>query len=171
MSLTEALLPPSHLGPCTSGGCHTLEVVVQRAQKWPHILPLRPVIANGFFPWIPIDCPMPPLRMPMPDAGLNPYHTFWGQRSLLLPLLLSWSEQAGEWSFTQMLYTDQTGPGEMNPGWTRLCQFFCTLYPRSGDTGASPCHTDSHHCPPDLANLHSQVAVEEERGNLGEQSF
>lgn len=65
---------------------------------------------------------------PLWGVGFKPCHMFWGQKSHILPLL-SWSEQAGEWSFVQMLYTDQAGPREVNLGWTRPCQFLCTLYP------------------------------------------
>lgn len=48
-----------------------------------------------------------PLTIPglLWDVGLKPYHMLWGQKSLRLPLLLSQSGQAGEWSFAQMLYT------------------------------------------------------------------
>lgn len=46
-----------------------MEVVVQRAQRWPKSSPLGSVIANGLFSWIPTNYPRTPL-----DVGLKPYH-------------------------------------------------------------------------------------------------
>lgn len=40
--------PPSHLVSCMAGGCHTLEVAVQRAHRWTRVY---------LFFWIPTDYP------------------------------------------------------------------------------------------------------------------
>lgn len=82
------------------------------------------MLTNGPFFWTPHSQSQPPPQ----DVSLKPYQMFWGQKSLSSPPLLSWSEQSGEWSFAQTLYTDQADPREVNPGWTRPCHLLCPLW-------------------------------------------
>lgn len=136
--------PPSHLVPCMAGGCHTLEVAVQRAHRWTRVY---------LFFWIPTDCPSGVRVLLKPHQMLG-----GGQKSYFLPPPLSWSEQSGGRSFAQMLCIDQADPREANPGWTDHAPYPepCIIQGRCTQ-GALPAMPTVIPLTPDHTNLCSQA--------------